>query len=33
MKLNWKELATTLGVVIVGVLVANQVQMYIDKSK
>jgi hypothetical protein len=33
MKLNWKELATTLGVVIVGVLVANQVQTYIDKSK
>jgi hypothetical protein len=33
MKLNWKELATTLGVVIVGVLVANQVQTYIDKNK
>jgi hypothetical protein len=33
MKLNWKELATTLTVVVVGVLVANQVQTYIDKNK
>jgi hypothetical protein len=33
MKLNWKELLTTLSVVVVGVLVANQVQTYIDKNK
>lgn len=33
MNINWKELATTLTVVVVGVLVANQVQTYIDKNK
>lgn len=33
MKLNWKELTTTLAVVVVGVLVANQVQTIIDKNK
>jgi hypothetical protein len=32
MKLNWKELLTTLSVVVVGVLVANKVQNYIDKK-
>lgn len=33
MKVNWKELLTNVAVVVVGVLVANQVQTYIDKNK
>lgn len=33
MNLNWKELLTNLTVVVVGVLVANKVQTYLDKNK
>lgn len=32
MKVNWKDFVTTVGAVVVGVLVANQVQAYIDKK-
>jgi hypothetical protein len=33
MGINWKSFATTVGAVVVGVLVANQVQAMLDKAK
>jgi hypothetical protein len=33
MKINWVNFATTVGAVVVGVIVSNQIQTMIDKAK
>jgi hypothetical protein len=33
MKINWVNFATTVGAVVVGVIISNQIQSMIDKSK